>query len=179
MTNGVQMTREEAMKNHAIAKALAAQERTYRQPLRPLDQLDDASEAVVVAEICDALYQAGFSTPTAGVNNIERKNGPGYFVRVGQRRADEAGSDAGVPDILVSIKGLPFALTFEVKERKRGKRGGWIGGKKSDEQKLLEKHGCVRIVRSAIEVMDAVRNALRVFAGNNGASLRAALERKP
>lgn len=178
MGNGVTYTMEQALKNHAIAAALAKQDRARTVTVKPLDQLEDASEENVVSEICEALWFMGFSTPQAELKIDARKPGPGYYQRVGQHRADQAGSDSGVPDLLVYITGMPFALTFEVKERKRGKRGGWIGGRKQPEQELLESKGCIRVVRSAAEVVEAVRCAMRVFSGNNGALLKAALERK-
>lgn len=72
----------------------------------------------------------------------------GYTVlRVGQWRADKAGSDPGVPDLLVSQKGWGFLVGLEVKCQ---------NGHISKAQKDLADDGKTFIVKSWEEALEIV-----------------------
>lgn len=128
-----------------------------------------ANEQTVCQEIRQALWFYGFDEPSSPSGS------PNYFLFTQQRDARKAGSSRGVPDLLVMLGGLPFALCFEVK--KRNARKG--GGKLSPEQQVLADAGCVYVVRSWREVIERINAAKWFFSGEVKAAFVAAMGRKP
>lgn len=157
------LTREQANANPAIREAI---EKANARVAPLAAELDNATEAQVMLEICEALVNAGFWTPAKSDPKCQ-----GFYVRAGQRNAKMGGSDSGVPDITVWVRGLPLGIGFEVKSRRKSARV-------RPEQKILREAGCIYVVRSAAEVMDVIRALQRVFAGDILNAVQAALTRK-
>lgn len=161
------MTTTQANANPAIRAAIEkANARKLSQLSGNAGELDNATEAQVMLEICEALVNAGFCTPAKSDPKCQ-----GFYVRAGQRNAKMGGSDSGVPDITVWVRGLPLGIGFEVKSRRKSARV-------RPEQKILREAGCIYVVRSAAEVMDVIRALQRVFAGDILNAVQAALTRK-
>lgn len=129
------MTRAQAMANPAIRAALEAQA-----------ALDGAPEEQVVEEIVTALRALGYRTPAQWKPGVTK-----FYVRIGQRRADKAGTDAGCPDIMVSAGKRWIGLEAKARTKEAGP---------SPEQRILAEFGLVVIVNSAEQAVRAIENAL-------------------
>ena len=110
------------------------------------------TEAQVCNEIIHALAAHGYKTPVqfAAINDAQRAKVAGIFMRVQQRDARRAGSDNGVPDLLVcKIAGwtLPWTYAFEIKRPDKTR------AKVPPEQQVLADIGYSHIVTSASEVL--------------------------
>jgi hypothetical protein len=113
---------------------------------RQAQELDGAPEEQVVKEITDALEMLGYRTPAKFKPGVTEK----FYVRVGQRRADKAGSDAGCPDILVSLGNAWLGLEVKARTKEAGP---------SPEQKVLAAFGLIVIVNSASQALKAIEAA--------------------
>jgi hypothetical protein len=131
----------------------------------------DADEATVMREIVCALGFYGWKEPGVDGTVVHDK----FFLRVGQRNARGAGSTKGVPDLLVSVPGLPFWLGFELKARNAKAHGR---GRLRAEQRILVDAGVVHVARSWGDVMQVVRRALFVFKDETLRAVQAAMTRK-
>jgi hypothetical protein len=71
-------------------------------------------------------------------------------LRVGQHRADQAGTDPGAPDLLAARPGCgPVWLGLEVKRPR--------GGRLTPAQRRLAYAGLVAVVRSVEDALDAAK----------------------
>lgn len=162
------LTAEEIRAAGGVAQAMAARQRAgtarERRGLDRAGQLDGANEAQVMAEVVAELTRSGFSPPPAGGKR-------GFFIRVGQHRADLAGSDPGAPDVLVLWHGLPMMFGLEAKARTRGAR-------LSDAQAALHREGHITVVRCAQDVADFILRVESAFPVESRGQIMAALSRK-
>ena len=132
------------------------------------EPLHDATEPQVMAEIEACLRFLGCETPA--IARKLKSEPEGWFIRTNQRRGDMAGGDAGCPDILVCpVAAVPVWLPFEVKRRRRGKRGGWLAEEWQPEQRLLRDAGSLWIVNSAADVLLRVKRWRKIIGEVDGA----------
>ncbi len=126
-----------------LAKREAAQ---VRQLSGKTGELDGALEEQVVSEIVTSLRLAGYRLPS------EWKPGcVGIFMRVGQRRADKAGTDKGMADmVIVRLSDMKIWLV-EVKARTKDHDV-------RKEQELLAQIGVITIVDNAPDVLRLIEN---------------------
>lgn len=127
------LSEAEAMQIPAVAAAIRAERETA---------LDGAAEAQVVKEITDALEVLGYRR----LDKFKWGQSPtGFYVRIGQRRADLAGTDKGCPDLMVYTIGKGWK-GFEIKARVKN-------APVRREQEILAKFEAILIVDRASQVI--------------------------
>lgn len=132
------LTTAQALANPAIRKALTRQ-------AEQAETLDGAPEDQVVQEIVQALRALGYRLPGEWKPGVTK-----FYVRIGQRRADKAGTDAGCQDLQVSIGRRWLALEVKARTKEAGP---------SPEQTILAQCGLVVIVNSARQAIKAIEAA--------------------